>query len=771
MSLQTKLSALISAIGADIKQLKSSSSGSVQIKNPAAATVFTNISLVSSLAVINTPRGSASAWLVYSGVSDGKGFGIHTNGTWFVLPSTLSNTVFTGTLSATLGSGGFVNNFIFGFNASAGTSMGYYAAVTTTAVSTFTELMHPTLSTQWAAVAFNAGVYVFVGKNGNVTATKDFVTFKTWTIGAGNYHLTDITYSAVENKFFIVGAPTSATTSVVRTSNDGVYFAKLAIDFDADTATPTQLTLSGSIEAVGTTYKIAIDPVQGDCCIVCQDAALNVRGLRVARYVKIINSFYFADAAAFYTSTAAALNCIDNGNWTVVWNPVIDSFVIHPIKYQSLTPTSSQPIYLLPNGNTNRLIVSDNVSSSSTTTGGILLFNDGTYVQLRYIGTSTRLAVYPGNSLPNLSQPTINGVNLASPSVYNAGHKNLMLSMGGRSYINTSVSMSIFGEGSASTSQVNGVNLMTYTASTNNNKCVIQNTSGGGTYPLNAFWTRGRIYFELEYVSGTPTFTALFGVVDTQNTVSDVFLSRNPGPAFTTALILPISAGTGYGRNYTATFASPVGVTANGDVIRVAADFDKGQLWIKVNNGNWNNDANSDPARQINPIAFNTDGIPRLSSLYLSTSDPTVVNFRVIPEHLKYSVPFGFRLPETVYTHSSFSAIAPSDSAIISAEQGQQLVYDAGVITSKYEYESNAQNTELTAIDSFGVYTQVAKYWPSGTPGVFGNMFMKSVLSDGTAPYYTTRTETYYKRDGSVYGTAIYTLEYTNGVCTKETKQ
>lgn len=57
--------------------------------------------------------------------------------------------------------------------------------------------------------------------------------------------------------------------------------------------------------------------------------------------------------------------------------------------------------------------------------------------------------------------------------------------------------------------------------------------------------------------------------------------------------------------------------------------------------------------------------------------------------------------------------------------------------------------------DSEGIFTEIQYKRPDGT------LIMKSVLSGGTSPQYTTRTETEYEQDGTtVKSTRIYTISY-----------
>ncbi|WP_373845089.1 hypothetical protein [Clostridium sp.] len=64
-------------------------------------------------------------------------------------------------------------------------------------------------------------------------------------------------------------------------------------------------------------------------------------------------------------------------------------------------------------------------------------------------------------------------------------------------------------------------------------------------------------------------------------------------------------------------------------------------------------------------------------------------------------------------------------------------------------------STYKSEIDSNGIATEINLKRSNGT------LIMKSVLSGGTSPNYTTRTETYYQADGTtVKSTVVYALTY-----------
>lgn len=53
-----------------------------------------------------------------------------------------------------------------------------------------------------------------------------------------------------------------------------------------------------------------------------------------------------------------------------------------------------------------------------------------------------------------------------------------------------------------------------------------------------------------------------------------------------------------------------------------------------------------------------------------------------------------------------------------------------------------------------------------------GTLYLKSILSGGTSPEYTTRTETEYETDGTtVKSTRVYTITYTDGKVVSEVLQ
>lgn len=774
MTLQTRLAALVQAIGADIKLLKSSPGGTVvQQKNPSAIDFFLNPANGWLLRQITTSRNNSNNWIVYSGVSDNKAFIVLGNGMWIVMPKSSSDTVYTGALPAmTYSSGGYANSIAFAFPATAGLSMGSYAATTSIAAPTFTTLAHPRLNTKWSAVAYNAGVYVFVGKDGNITATKDFITFTDSVAESGAYHLTDVAYNEVLAKFVVVGVPTSATYNTVRNGANSVYMGKFTINVDTGAFSISQVAITlTTVDTAGTDCKITCDPLTGDALLSIQDIPNSVHAARLLRYARSTDGLSFLTYSNYGFYVNSSVNFCDTGSYVVLWSATMSSFVIHPIKYREYAASSGVSLcYIMPSGWSKIIPSEESYAIAAMMTA--LSFNDGIYVQIRLIGPNVRFWIYDSNNPNDTSLPLVNGVALNSARYNGLSNKNALVALGTRQSFTSGLTMNTYGEVTQSTNTVNGFPLTSWSLAATNQKGIVQSSAGGNyVSPAVSFWAKGCIYFEFEYTGGTPHVDSFFGVVDVLNPTADLMRLRNQDTYYTNIFAICQTTGELLGRNPTVTVPTVGSYTTSGDVISVAVDFDNNTIWVKKNNGDWNGNPSHDPSARQGGITFVSDGKTKLASFYLCASSPLNGNLRVIPEHLKYTVPFGFRLPETAFTNSDRSVIIPPDVTIMSPEQGQRLMLDGGVFRNKYDFEVTAQNTVMTNPDSFGVYTTITRYWPSKTPGVNGPMFMTSVLSNGTAPFYTTRTETYYRRNGAVYDTAVYTLEYSNGVCVKETKQ
>ncbi|MCT8978864.1 hypothetical protein N4T77_20000, partial [Clostridium sp. CX1] len=86
---------------------------------------------------------------------------------------------------------------------------------------------------------------------------------------------------------------------------------------------------------------------------------------------------------------------------------------------------------------------------------------------------------------------------------------------------------------------------------------------------------------------------------------------------------------------------------------------------------------------------------------------------------------------------------------------------------SNHVNDTVTYSTYKLNIDSNGIATEVDLKRKDGT------LILKSVLSGGTSPQYTTRTETYYEQGGTtVTKTVVYNLSYDgNGNMTSEVMQ
>lgn len=84
----------------------------------------------------------------------------------------------------------------------------------------------------------------------------------------------------------------------------------------------------------------------------------------------------------------------------------------------------------------------------------------------------------------------------------------------------------------------------------------------------------------------------------------------------------------------------------------------------------------------------------------------------------------------------------------------------------EYKADTTTYSTYKLNPDSNGIFTELQYKRKNGT------LIMKSVLSGGTSPKYTTRTETEYEQDGvTIKATRIYTITYTNDKVTSEVLQ
>lgn len=73
--------------------------------------------------------------------------------------------------------------------------------------------------------------------------------------------------------------------------------------------------------------------------------------------------------------------------------------------------------------------------------------------------------------------------------------------------------------------------------------------------------------------------------------------------------LLTASGALGWFSNGQIVFAavnSYYGAYVHGDVLTIAVDFTAHKLWVRVNSGNWNNDASADPATGANGIDIST---------------------------------------------------------------------------------------------------------------------------------------------------------------------
>lgn len=102
-----------------------------------------------------------------------------------------------------------------------------------------------------------------------------------------------------------------------------------------------------------------------------------------------------------------------------------------------------------------------------------------------------------------------------------------------------------------------------------------------------------------------------------------------------------------------------------------------------------------------------------------------------------------------------------------SVDRNTQAIASLLTLTDKHEIRLDALDIKLSTSrlnkDLNGLYTEIQFKRKDGT------LFKKSVLSGGTSPKYTTRTETFYAADGTtVTQTDTYTLTYTGNDLTSE---
>lgn len=93
---------------------------------------------------------------------------------------------------------------------------------------------------------------------------------------------------------------------------------------------------------------------------------------------------------------------------------------------------------------------------------------------------------------------------------------------------------------------------------------------------------------------------------------------------------------------------------------------------------------------------------------------------------------------------------------------GQSITFDG----TKFVNSSGHVSFYRSGLDDGGVYTIVEEKRKNGT------LSKRAVLSGGTSPEYTTRTETWFGLDGTtVVLTQVFTINYTDGQVVSEVMQ
>jgi hypothetical protein len=287
---------------------------------------------------------------------------------------------------------------------------------------------------------------------------------------------------------------------------------------------------------------------------------------------------------------------------------------------------------------------------------------------------------------------------------------------------------------------------------------------------------KGKVYFEFRITSGTPDNSVCVGVVtpgyainkcplwDDDTVVNDGLQNGVIGNMF-----FPYNGGVKNvsGTVSSSTIQTSAAFSANTDVFGIAVDLNNKLFWVRKNNGTWNNNASADPEKGAGGISFNPNNDRNYFTLLTSSKVALTIQYAFRSDMIQYSAPRGYGV---WYRHvgNNNSAVTPDDVIISPADfvEGQLMVVKDGMLKLVHPADVGGQSTYNSGLDANGIFTTVEVRHKSGT------LYSRSVLSGGTSPQYTTRTETYYADDGTtVILTQVFALSYTNGRLVSEVLQ
>lgn len=648
----------------------------------------------------------------------------------------------------------------------------------------FTIVDHPNLVVRWSDCAYNNGYYVFVGTNGNVTITRDFVTFTNATIGGSveTYDCRAIVYCSIRKQFIILSSIN--TGAKVATANTDYRNTFLSISEVNGVITPTftEKPVSGVIGSVIGRLLFTINPNNGGAVAGIVDSDTNMFGNRL--FVFFIASDTLNSTISGTFSASSLLTPAVFGNWRPRYVAAINGIFIGWKAAPDLVVRNfGTPFYSFHGGSFCNYR-SYHTSSSTSVLLDYVFGLDHSLIKYTSAGTNCRSVKSKISDVKGTSEytniPGINGRQFSNArSIASDPGTSFDLSNSANvdfapNIISTQIGYGQYSFSQDSKSESNIANILQ-----SDTGSVFYGTTGMSSYAAfggtDTGLRKGKVYFEFKITSGTPDSSVSVSVVtpgyainkcplwDNETTITEAIQSSIVGGMF-----FPYNGGvkTLYGSIGTSTTLADAVFSSNSDVFGIAVDFNTSKFWIRKNNGFWNNNSTNSPEKGSGGFPLNPNNIKNYFVVMTTSKVALTIQYAFRNDMVQYAAPRGFGV--WMKRNVGNSNLTPDDTIISPSDfvEGQLMVVKDGVLKLAHPADLGGKNTYNLNLDENGIFTTVEVRHKTGT------LYSRSVLSGGTSPQYSTRTETFYANDGTtVLFTQVYTLSYTNGRLVSEVLQ
>lgn len=642
----------------------------------------------------------------------------------------------------------------------------------------WTTVDHPNLVARWNDCAYGDGWYVFVGTKGNVTMTRDFVDFTNTTIGDTNFDCRCISYCPVRKKFLMLSSINTGAT--ISTGFADYKSHSIVINVVDSVVTPT-LTDTGHTIAPGTMIGRmvhCVNPVNGSAIASVVDTDPAAFGNRIIMYYNTGDIPTSAKTGLFANNAVVAPN--HAGNWRPRY---VGAMCMIIIGWKGNPTFSSSPMNTQFYGYSNGVITAYKSSNARTPNGvDFTIGIDHSFTKYTIQSNNSRSFKYKifqnRGAVEHAVGPTINGtpMNTYQAAVNESGANYEFTNVSNVSNLPISFNNTNGFVTPASAADADGDQNIITIAGSSSGTIAIGKIGAFNTSGTDTAIRRGKVYFEFKVSAGTPDVATCIGI-----TTAGFAYNRNPvyGEGATMSdsslgnstgmLIYPSNGGYQVFNNGVvgseAAFAETA-YAASTDVWGVAIDFNKGKLWFRKNNGSWNANATNNPETGAGGFLINPNSARFYYSFIYASKAAVTLQFYTRASALNYAAPRGFG--PWFGTSKGLGVVTTEDTRISAADlvEGQLMVVKDGLLKLVHPADVGGKSTYNLNLDENGIFTTVEVRHKTGT------LYSRSVLSGGTSPQYTTRTESFYADDGTtVLFTQVYTLTYANGRLVSEVLQ